>query len=82
MDPYSYVAPSRVKTLVCPFGSIKRNVFMQYYDRLASANSVRLVDVTPDGRPDRGVYDTSVFHNLSLTSHVFSPRIPQRQSHL
>jgi Transport protein Trs120 or TRAPPC9, TRAPP II complex subunit len=54
LDPYSYVTPSRVKTLVCPYGTIKRNLFLQYYERLVNALSVRLVDVTPDGRSDRG----------------------------
>jgi hypothetical protein len=56
LDPYSYVAPSRVKALLCPLGHIRRSVFLQYADRLTRAGEVRLVDVTPDGRSDRGMH--------------------------
>lgn len=56
LDPYSYVAPSRVKTFLCPLGNLKRSTFLNYADRLVNVREVRLVDVTPDRRSDRGKY--------------------------
>lgn len=56
LDPYSYVAPSRVKTFLCPFGNLERSTFLNYADRLANVREVRLVDVTPDRRGDRCMY--------------------------
>lgn len=55
LDPYSYVAPSRVRGFVCPFGRIKRSNFVNYAERMHNAREVRLIDVTPDSRTDRGM---------------------------
>lgn len=71
LDPYSYVAPSRVKIFLCPCGHIKRSLFLQYAERLAKCREVRLVDVTPDGRADRGEKGDSWF-DLTLLMFFFT----------
>ncbi|CAN6613668.1 trafficking protein particle complex II-specific subunit 120 [Trichomonascus vanleenenianus] len=63
LDPYSYVAPSRVRSFLCPVGRIKRHAFYQYADRLLRAREVRLVDVTPDPRSDRAMFSPQGFPN-------------------
>lgn len=54
LDPYSYVAPSRVRSFLCPLGNLKQSTFLNYAERLNNFKEVRLVDVTPDRRSDRG----------------------------
>lgn len=63
LDPYSYVAASRVKTLLCPVGRIRRSSFFQYADRLSKTFEVRLVDVTPDSRSDRSMFSPLGYPN-------------------
>lgn len=54
LDPYSYVAPSRVRSFLCPLGNLKRSTFLNYAERLVNVKEVCLVDVTPDRRSERG----------------------------
>lgn len=63
LDPYSYVAPSRVKAFLCPMGKLKRSTFLNYADRLNNVREIRLVDVTPDGRSDRALFSPQGFPN-------------------
>lgn len=63
LDPYSYVAPSRLKTFLCPMGKLKRSTFLNYADRLNNVREIRLVDVTPDGRSNRSLFSPQGFPN-------------------
>jgi hypothetical protein len=56
LDPYSFVAPSRIKALLCPLGNIKKSSFLQYADRLSVLNVVNLADVKADSRKGRGMF--------------------------
>ncbi|ODQ81901.1 hypothetical protein BABINDRAFT_160132 [Babjeviella inositovora NRRL Y-12698] len=47
LDPYSYVAPSRVKTLLVPLNGLLHLRFLQIADQLEQFREVRLVDVSP-----------------------------------
>lgn len=47
LDPYSYTAPSRVKTLFIPLENLPRDTFFSYYEQFKENYQVRLLDVTP-----------------------------------
>uniref|UniRef100_A0A060SWW9 ARAD1A03586p n=1 Tax=Blastobotrys adeninivorans TaxID=409370 RepID=A0A060SWW9_BLAAD len=81
LDPYSYVAPSRVRVLVCPFGSIKQNAFFQSVERLHRAREVRLLDVTPDPRQDRSMFSPKGYPNGKVI-YDFSTSVIDEQLHL
>lgn len=53
LDPFSPVAPARVKLLLIPVGQIKQSVFENSVRRLQQEHVVRLGDVSPDSRPHR-----------------------------
>lgn len=53
VDPFSPIAPARIRVLLVPAGKIKRSRFMTCVERLQPESSIRLGDVTPDPRPDR-----------------------------
>lgn len=78
LDPYSYVAPSRVSAFVCPIGSLKKSTFLNYIERLVNDSEVRLVDVTPDRRSDRGKYQHwPIVYKLINASHVQPSRVSE-----
>lgn len=55
VDPFSPVAPVRLRALLLPIGKIKRSRFLGFAKRLQSQNVVRLGDVSPDGRTSRSM---------------------------
>ncbi|KKY28707.1 putative hypercellular protein [Diplodia seriata] len=56
VDPFSPIAPARIRVLLVPAGKIKRSRFMTCVERLQPESAVRLGDVTPDPRPDRSMF--------------------------
>ncbi|KAL1648764.1 hypothetical protein SLS58_001943 [Diplodia intermedia] len=56
VDPFSPIAPARVRVLLVPAGKIKRSRFMTCVERLQPESAIRLGDVTPDPRPDRTMF--------------------------
>ncbi|KAB2579590.1 Transport protein particle subunit [Lasiodiplodia theobromae] len=56
VDPFSPIAPARIRVLLVPAGKIKRSRFMTCVERLQPESSIRLGDVTPDPRPDRTMF--------------------------
>lgn len=69
-DPYSYVAPARVKAFLCPLGQIKKHIFAHYAARLQSVNEVRLGDITPDRRPEKCKNTFATFYSFILFFHL------------
>lgn len=61
-DPFSPIAPARVRVLVLPFGKITNRRFKVFARRLEQVSTVRLGDLTPDPRPGRG----KLYHNNGL----------------
>ena len=55
VDPFSPVAPVRLRALLLPIGRIKRSRFLGFAKRLQSQNVVRLGDVSPDGHTNRSM---------------------------
>lgn len=55
LDALSYLAPSRIRAFVCPAGPISRARFVEFVAQLQSTAVIRLGDVTPDPRPERGI---------------------------
>lgn len=53
LDPFSVVAPARVRILLLPHGPIRHSRFASFIARLEEERVVRLGDVSPDGRPHR-----------------------------
>ncbi|KAF2154744.1 Trs120-domain-containing protein [Myriangium duriaei CBS 260.36] len=60
-DPFSPLAPARVRVLVLPFGKITNRRFKAFATRLQQVSSVRLGDITPDERPGRGTFSPLAF---------------------
>ncbi|EKG11198.1 Transport protein Trs120 [Macrophomina phaseolina MS6] len=56
VDPFSPIAPARIRVLLVPAGKIKRSRFMTFVERLQPESAIRLGDVTPDPRPDRTMF--------------------------
>ncbi|KAK7730779.1 hypothetical protein SLS57_001610 [Botryosphaeria dothidea] len=56
VDPFSPIAPARIRVLLVPAGKIKRSRFMTFVERLQPECAIRLGDVTPDPRPDRTMF--------------------------
>lgn len=67
LDPYSYVAPSRVRSFLCPLGNLKQSTFLNYAERLVNVKEVCLVDVTPDRRSELGKCSTKIVLILSFS---------------
>lgn len=74
-DSTSPIAPARVRVLVLPAGRIKRRRFMTFVERLQHESTVRLGDISPDGRPDRAMFSPMAFPNGALLYH-FSTAMP------
>lgn len=55
LDSLSFIAPARLRALLCPLGRIRRSRFSSFVDRLQAASVVRLGDVTPDTQPNRSM---------------------------
>lgn len=53
LDPFSVIAPARVRVLLLPYGPIRHSRFVGFIARLEQEPVVRLGDVSPDGRPHR-----------------------------
>ncbi|GAM86133.1 hypothetical protein ANO11243_041440 [Dothideomycetidae sp. 11243] len=60
-DPFSPLAPARVRVLVLPFGKITHRRFKAFTARLQQVSAVRLGDITPDSRPGRGTFSPLAF---------------------
>ncbi|KAI9889799.1 MAG: hypothetical protein M1814_004901 [Vezdaea aestivalis] len=61
LDPLSPVAPARVKVLLLPIGKIKKTRFNSFVRRITPHNVIRLVDISPDGRPNRTMFSPLAF---------------------
>ncbi|KAL1953103.1 hypothetical protein VTO42DRAFT_3583 [Malbranchea cinnamomea] len=60
-DPFSPVAPVRLRALLLPIGKIKRSRFLAFARRLQAQNVVRLKDVSPDGRMNKNTFSPLAF---------------------
>ncbi|KAK7534104.1 TRAPP II complex [Phyllosticta citribraziliensis] len=56
VDPFSPIAPARIRVLVVPAGKIKRSRFTSFVERLQPEHAIRLGDISPDPRPDRTTF--------------------------
>ncbi|KAF8534674.1 TRAPP II complex [Trichophaea hybrida] len=61
LDTLSFIAPARLRALLCPLGRIRRSRFSSFVSRLQAANVVRLSDVTPDPKPNRTMFNPQGF---------------------
>ncbi|KAK9454760.1 TRAPP II complex [Dipodascopsis uninucleata] len=61
LDSFSYAAPSRIRVFLVPVGSISRERFSNFVDRLQSTSVIRLGDLTPDVRPERVMFSPQGF---------------------
>ncbi|KAL8708712.1 MAG: hypothetical protein Q9220_006437 [cf. Caloplaca sp. 1 TL-2023] len=60
-EPFSIVAPARVKVLCIPVGQIRAFRFRSFLERLEQDNVVPLQDVSPDSRPHRTLFSPLAF---------------------
>lgn len=83
-DALSPVAPARVQCLLLPCGRIKRSRFLDSVERLQQVSTVRLGDISPNGRPHRSEkilsdnlyirpFKEAFTDNLSVDLAMFSP---------
>ncbi|THX94451.1 hypercellular protein-like protein HypA [Aureobasidium pullulans] len=75
-DPLSPIAPARVRVLVLPAGRIKKQRFMTFLDRLHQHDSVRLGDISPDGRSSKTIFSPLAFPNGSLLYNFSTSMAP------
>ncbi|KAG8623153.1 hypothetical protein KVT40_008129 [Elsinoe batatas] len=75
-DPFSPIAPARVRVLVLPVGRIRSRRFGEFTARLQQVTSVRLGDITPDERPGRGTFSPLAFPDGRIYLDV-TTSIPQ-----
>ncbi|KAK9461698.1 TRAPP II complex [Lipomyces oligophaga] len=61
LDSLSFCAPSRIRTFLCPIGPITRTRFLEFVERLKDTAVIRLLDVTPDPRPERVMFSPQGF---------------------
>ncbi|ESZ92845.1 hypothetical protein SBOR_6753 [Sclerotinia borealis F-4128] len=61
LDQLSPVAPARVRVVLLPIGQIKRVRFLSFVERLQPQNVIRLGDISPDGRPNRNMFNPLAF---------------------
>ncbi|KAF1814644.1 Trs120-domain-containing protein [Eremomyces bilateralis CBS 781.70] len=61
MDHLSPISPARLRALALPVGTIKRTRLVEFVGRLIPECAVRLGDVTPDRRQDRGMFSPLSF---------------------
>ncbi|KAI5820096.1 TRAPP II complex [Pyronema omphalodes] len=66
LDSLSFIAPARLRALLCPIGRIRRSRFSSFVRRLQAANVVRLSDVTPDTRPNQTMFNPQGFPDGQL----------------
>lgn len=79
-EPFSPIAPARVRVLALPVHRIKRSRFMTFFNALAAISEVRLGDVSADPRPDRNMFSPLHFPNGVLLYDFMTSEPPQ--SHL
>ncbi|KAI9838455.1 MAG: hypothetical protein M1837_002477 [Sclerophora amabilis] len=61
LDSLSPTAPARIRALLLPIGRVKRSRFLSFVDRLKPYREVHLLDVSPDGRPNRTMFSPLAF---------------------
>lgn len=81
-DPLSPIAPARVRVLVLPAGRIKKQRFMTFLDRLHQHDSVRLGDISPDGRSSKTIFSPLAFPNGSLLYNFSTSMAPPSHTQL
>ena len=81
-DPLSPIAPARVRVLVLPAGRIKKQRFMTFLHRLHQHDSVRLGDISPDGRSSRTIFSPLAFPNGSLLYNFSTSMAPPSHTQL
>ncbi|THY35418.1 hypercellular protein-like protein HypA [Aureobasidium pullulans] len=81
-DPLSPIAPARVRVLVLPAGRIKKQRFMSFLDRLHQHDSVRLGDISPDGRSSKTIFSPLAFPNGSLLYNFSASMAPPSHTQL
>lgn len=78
LDSYSYIAPSRVKTLVVPINNCRETEFNRYIKLMRSgAHEVRLLDVRSD--PSLHYFNPQTFPNGRIF-YDFTPYAPEPES--
>ncbi|CAD0011865.1 unnamed protein product [Aureobasidium pullulans] len=81
-DPLSPIAPARVRVLVLPAGRIKKQRFVTFLDRLHQHDSVRLGDISPDGRSSKTIFSPLAFPNGSLLYNFSTSMAPPSHTQL
>ncbi|THZ63292.1 hypercellular protein-like protein HypA [Aureobasidium pullulans] len=81
-DPLSPIAPARVRVLVLPAGRIKKQRFMTFLHRLHQHDSVRLGDISPDGRSSKTIFSPLAFPNGSLLYNFSTSMAPPSHTQL
>ncbi|THX53968.1 hypercellular protein-like protein HypA [Aureobasidium pullulans] len=81
-DPLSPIAPARVRVLVLPAGRIKKQRFMTFLNRLHQHDSVRLGDISPDGRSSKTIFSPLAFPNGSLLYNFSTSMAPPSHTQL
>ncbi|TIA31931.1 hypercellular protein-like protein HypA [Aureobasidium pullulans] len=81
-DPLSPIAPARVRVLVLPAGRIKKQRFMTFLDRLHQHDSVRLGDISPDGRSSKTIFSPLAFPNGLLLYNFSTSMAPPSHTQL
>lgn len=56
MESTPYASLGCIRVLLVPVGSIKRATFQKWSDIIKSFEHVRLGDIPPDGREDKGLF--------------------------
>lgn len=84
LDALSPVAPARIQCLLLPCGKIKRSRFLDSVERLQQVGTVRLGDISPNGRPHRSkkisindfmfvLFKDAFANSISVHLAMFSP---------
>ncbi|THV79398.1 hypercellular protein-like protein HypA [Aureobasidium pullulans] len=81
-NPLSPIAPARVRVLVLPAGRIKKQRFVTFLDRLHQHDSVRLGDISPDGRSSKTIFSPLAFPNGSLLYNFSTSMAPPSHTQL